>query len=93
MDANHPMFASGPTVYPIVVIEGRDPGGAGFGKSHVFVTELRGGRWSAPEAVPSGGQDLSDPVAAMRDPSRIYIAATANDGKGSSVTLIRGRLP
>lgn len=91
MDANHPMFASGPAPYPIVVFEGRDPGGAGFGKSHVFVTGLRGGRWSAPEAVPSGGHDLSDPVAAMRDSATIYIAATADDGKGPSVMLIRGR--
>ena len=93
LDANHPRFVEGPVPFPMVVFEGRDPGGAGFGRLHPFLAAYRNGAWTAPQAVPGdAARDVGDVVATMRDPATIYIAQTARDARGATVELLRGRL-
>lgn len=92
-DANRPRFVDGTSRFPLLVFEGRDPGGAGFGPVHVFVTALGEGGWTKPQGVPSGGREMRDPVAAMRDARTLYIMGTLLDENKASVALVRGRLP
>jgi hypothetical protein len=91
-DANHPSFATGPAPYPIVVFEGRDPSGGGFGKIHAFVVARGPKGWSAPTAIPSDARGMTTPVAVMRDPTTLYVAGTGFDDAGPVVELVRGRI-
>jgi len=94
LDPNHPRFVAGPVPFPILVFEGRDPAGAGFGQTRPFLIAYRNGTWSRAQAVPAdpAGRDVGDVTATMRDRSTIFVAATARDARGAAVEIVRGRL-
>lgn len=90
LDVNHPKFVVGaPT--PLLVFQGRKPGGAQWNAVGAFLASVDGGTISQPEAIPQSAQSLTDPIALMRDASAIFVAATSQTGHGPQVVLMRGR--
>lgn len=91
-DVNHPKFVGG-TAVPLLVFQGRPSGSNPWAPLTSYIARVEGGTASAVEMVPAADGSISDPVAEARDANTIFVAATAENGRGSQLVLERGREP